>query len=207
MDQSLLLLQKEPLQCPKVFHSPSIKYLLRVMLSAREGWVSEKRCYNKERSLASLLGLSTKWKWGLVRKPSLGWREENQRKFSIDTAAWLGSCPWAKINSPWQWDKMLILAPARGSQPKSQLRWSNEPGDLRGLRPQWLLAARASLQAVYWNRGFPTPLGWVSEQSEVQVAHPAEQPTRAVSMGAAAHQRAPGATKGCLERMQQMRPS
>lgn len=80
-------------------------------------------------------------KWGLVRQPDLGWREENQRKPSIDAGAGFGSCPWAKINSLWQWNKMLLWAPARGRPPKSQLRWSNEPGDLRGLGARWLLQA------------------------------------------------------------------
>jgi hypothetical protein len=61
---------------------------------------------------------------------------------------------------------MLILAPAIGRQPKSQLRWSNELGDLRGLRPQWLLAGCGALQAVYWNRVCaPSPPLWAGSQN------------------------------------------
>lgn len=97
------------------------------------------------------LGTFYRRKLGMGKKTLKGWREENQRKPFIDAGAGLGSCPWAKINSQWQWDKTLMLAPARGRQPKSQLCWSNEPGDLRGLGPQWLLAGCGSLQAVYWN--------------------------------------------------------
>lgn len=96
----------------------------------------------------------------------MGWREENQRKPSIDAGIGLGSCPWAKINSPWQWDKMLILAPARGRQPKSQLCWSNEPADPRRLGPRWLLAGCSSLQAVYWSRVcVPSPPLWAGSQN------------------------------------------
>lgn len=99
---------------------------------------SRKRCQDWGGSwqcLGGLLAISTAQKWGLVRKPSLQRIEENQSKPSTDAGAGLGDHPWAKINAPWQWDKMLILAPARGRQPKSQLCWSNELGDLRGLRP------------------------------------------------------------------------
>ena len=79
-------------------------------------------------------------KRGWVRKLGLGWREKNRRKPSIDAGAGFGSCPWAKINSPWQWDKMLKRAPASSRSPKSQLCWSNEPGALRGLGAPWLWA-------------------------------------------------------------------
>ena len=79
-------------------------------------------------------------KRGWVRKLGLGWREKNRRKPSIDAGAGFGSCPWAKINSPWQWDKMLKRAPGSSRSPKSQLCWSNEPGVLRGLGAPWLWA-------------------------------------------------------------------
>lgn len=103
---------------------------------------------------------------GIAKRARSGMKTRKSEKPSIDAGAVLGSCPWAKINSPWQWDKMLILAPARGRQPKSQLRWSNELGDLRGLRPPWLLAGCGALQAVYWNRVcVPSPPLWAGSQN------------------------------------------
>lgn len=129
-------------------------------LLGEAGGSSAKRCANERRgwwSLDRILVFSIKWKWSMVRKPGLGWREENPRKPFTDAGAGLGSCPGAKINSSWQWDKTLILAPAKGRQPKSQLCWSNESGDLRGWGPQWLVTGCGSLQAVYWNRVCASP--------------------------------------------------
>lgn len=57
-------------------------------------------------------------------------KRENPEIPSVGAGAGLGSCPGVEMQSSlWQWDKMLILAPASGRQPKSQLRWSNELGD------------------------------------------------------------------------------
>ena len=57
---------------------------------------------------------------------------------------------------------------------KSQLRWSNEPGDLGGCDLNDCEQAAAPHVRFIW--AFPTPLGWASEQSEVQAACPAEHP-------------------------------
>lgn len=47
-----------------------------------------------------------------------------------------------------------------------------------------------------------TPLGWISEQSEVQVVHPIEQPVLSPE-GRRSPSESPGTTKGCLAKMQQ----
>lgn len=156
----------------------------------------------------------------MIRKPGLGWRKENPRKPFIDAGAGLGSCPGAKINSSWQWDKALISAPARGRQPKSQLCWSNEPGDLRGPGPQWRVIGCGSLQAVYWNRACapPHPSGLDLRAIRVQVALPAEQQPQAISWGVGrAHRRtslggggsseSSGSSEGMPGEDEQTRPS
>lgn len=180
------------------------------MLSAEEAWVWAARDVQTKEEAKDLWSVSwhpTKQNWGLVRKPSLRRREENQRKPSMDAGAGLGSCPGAKANSPWQWDKMLILAPARGRQPMSQLRWSNELGDLRGPRPQRLSAGCGSLQAVYWNRVCaPSPPLWAGSQNNQKCRwHILLKTTPAWSLGGRrSSSETLGATKGFLARI---RPS
>lgn len=171
MDQFLPLCDRiKPFEFPTVFMQLTLlKYLLWLMLSAREDWwVSKKTCWVRGSGWQSDQSPGTLYrtKMGIAKRARSGMKTRKSEKPSIDAGAVLGSCPWAKINSPWQWDKMLILAPARGRQPKSQLRWSNELGDLRGLRPPWLLAGCGALQAVYWNRVcVPSPPLWAGSQN------------------------------------------
>lgn len=71
-------------------------------------------------------------------------------------------------SSSWQWDKMLILAPASGRQPKSQLRWSNELGDQTSGASEALMASSGLKRSAgsllqLGLCAFPTPPGWVSE--------------------------------------------
>lgn len=129
-------------------------------------------------SLANPLAFSAKRKTGMGKKAGPGWREENRRKPSIDAGAGSGSCPWAKINSRWQWDKMLKQAPARADRRSRSCagQMSLEPSggwERHGCEQAAFSAGSLLKQGLC---AFPTPPGWVSEQPEVQVVQPAERP-------------------------------